>query len=122
MRFQPIIESFTTGEISPLLLGRVSTTQYQRACKTMTNCLPESHGGAKRRPGTVFVSEVKDSSKATRIIPFNVSRDESYILEVGDLYIRVYTANAQVVSGGSPVENTTPWTENDILHLSLIHI
>ena len=114
MRFQPIIESFTTGEISPLLLGRVSTTQYQRACKNMTNCLPESHGGVKRRPGTVYVAEVKDSSKATRVIPFNVARDESYILEVGHLYIRVYTANAQVVSGGSPVEIVTPWTETDI--------
>jgi hypothetical protein len=80
----------------------------------MENCLPESHGGVKRRAGTRFVAEVKDSSKNTRLIPFNISRDESYIIEVGHLYLRFYYANAQVVSGGSPVEVVTPWTENDI--------
>ncbi len=114
MRFQPIIESFKTGEISPLLLGRVSTAQYASACKTMENCLPESHGGVKRRPGTRFVSEVKDSTKNTRLIAFNISRDESYIIEVGHLYLRFYIAEARIESGGLPVEVVTPWTEDDI--------
>ena len=117
MRFQPIIESFTTGEISPLLLGRVSTDQYSAGCKTMENAIPESHGGFKRRPGSVFVSEVKDSTKSTRLIPFNISRDESYILELGDLYMRFYTNHGQIQSGGSAYEITTPWGQNDLFDI-----
>ena len=119
MRIQPIIESFTTGEISPLLLGRVSTKQYAAACKKMENALPDSHGGAKRRPGTIFVSEVKDSTKATRLIPFNISRDESYIIELGHLYMRFYTNHGQIQSGGAALEVATPWTST---HIFDVHI
>ena len=76
--------------------------------------MPESHGGFKRRPGSIFVAEVKDSAKSTRLIPFNISRNESYILEVGHLYMRFYTNNARIQSGGNPVEVATPWEQADI--------
>ena len=113
-RFQPIFESFTTGEISPILLGRVSAEQYRSSCKTMENALPDSHGGVKRRPGTYFVNEVKDSTKKTRLIPFVVSREESYVIEMGHNYMRFYTEQGQIQSSGSAYEIATPWGENDI--------
>jgi hypothetical protein len=53
-------------------------------------------GGATNRPGTVFINEVKDSSKVVRLIPFIFNADQTYILEFGDNYIRFYQDAAQI--------------------------
>jgi hypothetical protein len=47
------------------------------------------HGGVTNRPGTQFVGEAKDSTKTVRLIPFVFNTDQAYILEFGDLYIRI---------------------------------
>lgn len=47
-------------------------------------------GGAENRPGTQFIGEVKDSSYQPRLIPFVLSSTQSYVLEFGNLYMRVY--------------------------------
>lgn len=49
-----------------------------------------------RRCGTVFVAEVKDSSKKTRVVRFEFSTTQAYILEFGDLYIRIYRDRGRV--------------------------
>ena len=64
-----------------------------------------------------YINTVKDSSKSTRLIPFVFSRDESYVLEFGDLYIRFYTDGAQVTSGGSVYEIASPWSQTEIWDL-----
>jgi hypothetical protein len=56
-------------------------------------------GGVTNRPGTVFVAEVKDSSKTVRLIPFTFNRSQSYVLEFGNLYMRVH-------KNGTPVRLT----------------
>jgi hypothetical protein len=48
------------------------------------------HGAATRRPGTKFVHEVKTSSEKTRLIPFEFSTTQTYIMEFGNQYIRFY--------------------------------
>ncbi len=45
-------------------------------------------GAATRRVGTQFISEVKDSSAKTRLIPFEFSTTQTYMLEFGNTYIR----------------------------------
>jgi len=47
------------------------------------------HGGAANRPGTAFIGEVRDSTKAVRLIPFVFSDTQTYVLEFGDQYMRV---------------------------------
>lgn len=64
-----------------------------------------------------YINTVKDSSKSTRLISFVFSRDESYVLEFGDLYIRFYTDGAQVTSGGSTYEIVSPWSQTEIWDL-----
>ena len=57
------------------------------------------HGSAaRRRSGTQFVAEVKDSTKETRLIPFEFSTTQTYILEFGNQYIRFYKDNGQILS------------------------
>jgi len=54
------------------------------------------HGGATNRPGTKFVGEVKDSTKAVRLIPWVFSTSQTYILELGHQYIRFIKNGSQV--------------------------
>ena len=99
--------NFTAGEISPRLVGRTDIDRYNNAARVMTNAYPVIHGGAKRRGGTRYAAATKTSAKVSRLIPFVVSRDFAYMLEFGDLYVRVYPAGG----GAMIVELVTSYTE-----------
>ena len=81
--------SFSGGEISPSLYARVDTAKYATGLRTCRNMLVMRHGGAQNRAGSKFVSEVKDSTKDVRLIPFVFNASQTYVLEFGDLYMRV---------------------------------
>ena len=103
-------QNFTSGEITPRLSGRTDLGRYDNAAQTIENFLVQPHGGLGRRPGTQFIREVKTSSAKTRLIPFQFNVEQAYILEFGNTYFRVYKDGGIVVSSGSPVEFTTPYT------------
>jgi hypothetical protein len=69
----------------------------------LENFLILPHGGVTRRPGLKHVAEVKDSSKQVRLIPFEFSITQAYVLEFGDQYIRFYKDNAIIVEDTTPV-------------------
>lgn len=100
--------NFTAGEISPKLYGRVDVARYQNGAKKMRDTIPQVYGGAKRRDGSLFVNEVKTSAKKTRLIPFIYNENTAYMLEFGDLYMRVYKDGVRL---GAPYEIATPFTE-----------
>lgn len=59
-----IQSSFVSGELSPLLKGRIDINQYYQAVETAENVVIVPQGGMKRRPGTEFIGEcVKGISK-----------------------------------------------------------
>ncbi len=97
--------SFTGGCWSPSLDPRTDLAKYATAVKTMRNMYPHVHGGASNRGGTDYVVELKDSTKVGRLVPFQFSTVQSYILDFEDQVIRfvkdggVITEAAQVISG-----------------------
>lgn len=104
--------NFTAGEVSPKCYGRVDVSRYQNGAAAMPNCLVNIHGGAERRPGSIFIAPTKDSSKRSRLVPFIFSTTQAYVLEFGHLYMRVYLqSSGQILSGGVPYEIATPYTE-----------
>lgn len=118
-----ILESqtnFTAGELSPRLWGHVDLVKYKNGLETMLNAYAMPHGPATRRNGTQFINEVKDSSKAVRLIEFQFNQDNAYILEFGHHYIRFYKDKAQLTSGGPAYEVTTTYAESELFELSYI--
>ena len=111
------LTNFTGGELSPRLDGRNDLSKYNSGCKTLENMVVYPHGSASRRSGSQFVSEVKDSSKKTRLISFEFSTIQTYILEFGDQYIRFYKDNGQILSGGSAYEISTPYLEAELFDI-----
>ncbi|WP_192360490.1 hypothetical protein [Mesorhizobium mediterraneum] len=109
-------DTFVRGEISPRLHARASLDFYRAALSKCENFVTLPHGGIRKRGGSYFVGEAKDSSKKTRGIPFIFSADQAYMLEFGDLYIRVYAYGARV----GTVEVATPYLEADLFDLQFV--
>lgn len=88
--------SFSAGELSPLAAARVDSEQYRAGLKTCLNYQPTALGPITHRPGTYFAATVKDSSKPTRVVRFEFSTTQAYIIEFGHLYCRFYKDNEQI--------------------------
>ena len=101
------LTNFTGGELSPRLDGRNDLAKYASGCKTLQNMVVYPHGSAARRPGTTFVAEVKTSSAFTRLIPFEFSTTQTYILEFGDLYIRFYKDSGAILEANKTITGIT---------------
>lgn len=117
-KVSPLQSNFGGGEFSPLLHGRVDNERYGTGLEVCTNYVPTIQGGLMRRPGTYYVAEVKTSSAVTRLISFQFSVTQAYILEFGNTYIRFYKNNGQIESSpGTPYEISTPYLTADLFQL-----
>ena len=111
------LTNFTAGELSPRLDGRNDLAKYSAGCAIVENMVIYPHGAAARRPGTQFVASVKTPANKTRIIPFEFNTEQTYILELGNNYMRFYRNQGQIQSSGSPYEISTPYTTAQIFDL-----
>ena len=111
------LTNFTAGELSPRLDGRNDLAKYSAGCATVENMVIYPHGAAARRPGTQYVASVKTPANKTRLIPFEFSTEQTYILEFGNQYIRFYRNNGQIESGGSPYEISTPYLTAELFDI-----
>ena len=111
------LTSFVSGEFSAKMDGRSDFDKYSSGTKTLENFLIHPQGAATRRVGTQYIAEVKDSSKKTRLIPFEFSTTQTYVLEFGDQYIRFYKDKGQILSGGSAYEISTPYLEAELFDI-----
>lgn len=110
-----IQRSFAGGEIAPELHGRADQTKYQTGLRTCRNAFVQRFGGVTNRPGTKLVVEVKDSSDQVRLLKFVFNATQTYVLEFGDLYMRVIRNGAQVaVSGVAAWSNATAYVVGDL--------
>ena len=101
------VPSFSAGELSSRMEGRTDFQKYFSGCTKLENFVVLPHGPATRRPGTYFVSEIKTSANKTRLIPFEFSTEQTYILEFGNQYIRFFKDNGQITEGDKTITAIT---------------
>lgn len=108
--------AFTGGIQAPTLAERTDISKYAISCKDLLNTIVRSHGGAFNRSGTRFTTEVKDSANKVRLIPFQFDADQSYVLELGDAYMRIIKEGEVVLDpiDSSIVEIVSPYTLDQI--------
>lgn len=85
--------AFDGGELSSLLLARSDLDRYKASLFSCLNGIPTVQGPWTRRPGTAYITPVKFRDGLTRVVPFQFSTTQTYILEFGHGYIRVYTSH-----------------------------
>ena len=105
----PRYTNWTAGELSDRLDGRTDLTRYFNGAKSLENFIVYPAGGAARRPGTKFLHEVKVSANAARLIPFefNTTSANTYVLEFGNNYFRVYQDGGIVTETGKTISGAT---------------
>lgn len=115
MSIRTMQTSFAAGELAPSLHGRVDLAKYAIGLKKASNMLIHAHGGASNRPGTVHVAETPASGE-TRLIPFQFSVVQAYVLEFSNLKMRIIKDGGLVVypaghaQAGQVVEIASPYT------------
>ena len=101
------LTSFVSGEFSAKMDGRTDFDKYSSGAKKMENMLVHPQGAATRRVGTQFISEVKTSSLKTRLIPFEFSTTQTYMLEFGNQYIRFFKDKGQITESNKTITAIT---------------
>lgn len=103
--------SLGAGELTPRLRGRLDFDRFFDGVALLQNFVVLPQGGAQRRSGTRFVAEVKDSTDFTRLIPFQFSTSQAYVIEFGDQYVRFFRDEGVV---GAPYELASPYSASDL--------
>jgi hypothetical protein len=94
--------SFSGGEMSPEMFGRIDDAKVQNGLARCRNFVVKPQGAIENRPGTEYVTETKDSSAQSRLIPFTFSTVQTMVLEFGEEYIRFHTQGATLLAGSQP--------------------
>ena len=93
------INSFSTGEIAPDLLGRYDLNFFSSAAEFMENYIPHRQGACEFRSGTKFVGATK-SFKYAKFIVFRHTDSIRYLLEFTDKHLRFYKNGVLVKDDG----------------------
>lgn len=106
MKFNQLLNNFSSGELSPYLKGRTDLEEFFKGSEEMTNFIPMKQGGAAFRPGTVPIfSGSLVTNQAYIQFPFSPEEGKQYMVMVSPGYgIQVINMS----SGGSTCTLTTP--------------
>ena len=94
--------NFTSGELSPLLLGRGDLSAYENGAAKLRNAFIFPTGGIQRRAGLRFIDTAQDTG---RFISFEFNTEQVYLLVFTDSRIDIYRDEQWVAEITS-----TPWT------------
>lgn len=115
---EAIQPSFSAGELAPATYARVDLSRYFTGLRTCRNFMVMPEGGVRNRAGSKFLAETKTSARKSRLIPFQFSTEQTYVIEVGHLYMRFYTNGGQLLNSGATYEIATPYVEDDLFALN----
>lgn len=113
--------TFAAGELAEKLHGRPDLDLYKRGLRVCRNFFPSVEGQLVSRPGSMFVHEGKFSEldaihgaaarSKLRLLPFVFGGGQSYVLELGDLYVRFHALGGTIESApGVPYEIASPYS------------
>lgn len=81
--------SLSAGELSPSLFGRTDLEKWHSGTSTCRNFFANYRGGVQSRAGLAYVNTSKQQyPNPPRLIPFQFSISQGYVLEFGDHYLR----------------------------------
>lgn len=106
MKVSPPTQNFNAGEFTPLLAARSDLKSYPIACRHTRNFIPTTQGPQRRRPGTRFVGETKDSTKRSWLGKFQFNNVQAYVVEYSDHAMRFFSNHGVV---GAPFELVIPY-------------
>lgn len=111
------LTTFNNGALTPYLVGHVDFPKYNNSVDTLNNMMVLKWGPVSKRPGIRFVNQTKTGTEDSRLIPFEFSTTQTYVIEFGDLYTRFFANQGfieTVPASGVPFELVSQYTEAQI--------
>lgn len=100
--------SFAAGELAPSLFGRTDLAKYRAGAQELRNFFVMAQGGAATRSGTAIVGRSKQPyGTPPRNIDFQYNTLQAYILEFGNLYMRVIKDGGYVLEPSQTITAAT---------------
>ncbi|MBN2861272.1 MAG: hypothetical protein JXK93_13485 [Sphaerochaetaceae bacterium] len=116
-----INNNFVSGEISPMMDGRIDSPKYLTGLAVCENFIPSSQGPLIKRAGTKYIGKLASSVDSARLALFEAGVNGRFIVEFTDLLIRFWTEDGDLVqSGESPLTIVSTYTESEISDLSCV--
>ena len=81
--------SFNSGQLSKKIKWRFDLDKRTMGAEEMENILVAPEGMAYKRPGTEYIDDANSTSNV-RLIPFEYSEDDAYVIEFGHEYISFF--------------------------------
>ena len=101
-----LLRSFSGGEITPDLFGRIDLAKNQTGLQTCRNFVVLPQGPVENRAGFRCVAPAKTNT-ATKLIPFTFSVEQSLALEFGNQYIRFHTEGGTLLEASKTIDGAT---------------
>lgn len=105
-RLLPLQSSFNLGELSPLMYSRTDIPDYNFGVQKSMNMVLDEHGPISRRTGMAlrWWDEAGDYEAQGRLIPFEASSDQAFIMLVTKTKILIFDRDG-IQDSGNPILN-----------------
>jgi hypothetical protein len=116
-----IQNNFVSGEISPMMEGRVDSAKYLTGLSICENFIPLRLGNLVKRPGTRYVSTLSSTTTA-RLVLFDAGSNGKYVAEFSPLLVRFWNQDGSLVEypSGTVYSIVTPYAEDELSDLSCV--
>lgn len=113
--------AFIAGELSNTLYGRTDLTKFDLGMSEARNFFVDYRGGLSTRPGTKFCEHLKADGQQIKLafFSFNPDEEDTYVLILGDEYIRFTQSGAYVLEDAitvSDISSATPAVVTSTAH------
>lgn len=100
------ITNVVGGELAPLIYGRIELDIFKKGLAKCENFIVQPQGGARFRPGTIYVNHTRLNKKAV-LIPFQFSSIQAYLIEATDQHFRFYKDGAIILETAKTITAIT---------------
>ena len=109
------------GEVSPPIGARVDLAKRSVAVELAENFVATFTGSMENRAGQQFVAQCKPGAGPHRIIEFEFNTEQTFVLELGDQYMRFHSLGAQILDSANVKTITGATAANPVVISSTAH-
>ena len=106
--------SFAGGEVSSEISSRVDLAKRAVAVEKAENFTVRVEGGMESRAGQRFIAQAKGAQ--VRLLPFEYNSEQTFVLEMGEQYIRFHSQGGQIVEAAKTITGCTSTTITATAH------
>ena len=109
-------KSFSSGEISPEMFGRVDLNKFTQGLALCRNFISQPYGSVRNRTGFAYVKTVGGASaNPVKLIPFSYNNVQQFAIELGAGFTRLHALGETVLAQAAAWNASYTYNPNDLV-------